>query len=70
MKTVDNDINFAEEKTNSSLDYSLLSIFKYFQSKFNFNDPTNNRIYPERIYKQPYNKRKNKIMRSEVKLIW
>ena len=41
---------------------------KYWQSKLNSNESTNNHIYPEGIYKQPYNKRKNekRAFRSKV----
>ena len=59
IKTVDKNVNFAWEKAYSFSENSLLSIFKYWQSKLNSHESTNNHIYPEGIYKQPYNKRKN-----------
>ena len=43
---------------------SLHSIFKYCQSKLNFNDSTNNDIYPERIYNQQYNNKKISIQKQ------
>ena len=60
MKATDKDINFAGVKADSHSKNSLLSIFKYCQSKLNSNESTNNHIYPKSIYKQPYNKRKIK----------
>ena len=60
MKTIDKNIHFTGENSNSYSENSLLSIFKYFQSKLNSNKSTNNHIYLERIYKLSYNKRKNK----------
>ena len=38
------------------------------KSKLNSNESTNNHIYPEGIYKEPYNKRKNekRTFRSKV----
>ena len=59
IKAVDKNVNFAEEKADSYSENSLLFIFKYWKSKLNSNESTNNHIYPEGIYKQPYNKRKN-----------
>ena len=68
IKAVDKNVNFAGEKADSYSENSLLSIFKYWQSKLNSNESTNNHIYPEGIYKQPYNKRKNekRAFRSKV----
>ena len=67
MKTIDKDINFAGEKAVSYSENSLLSIFKYCQSKLNSNESTNNHIYPEIIYKQSYNKIiKKRAFRSKV----
>ena len=68
MKAIDKNINFAGEKVNSYSENSLLSIFKYCQLELNSNETTNNHIYPEKIYKQPYNKKKNekKAFRSKV----
>ena len=60
MKDIDKNINFVGEKADSYSENSLFSIFKYWQSKLNSNESTNNHIYPEGIYKQQYNKRKNK----------
>ena len=59
IKAIDTNVNFAGEKADSHSEFFLLSIFKYWQSKINSNKSTNNHIYPEGIYKQPY-KRKNK----------
>ena len=68
IKFIDNNVNFAWEKADSYSENSLLSIFKYWQSKLNSNESTNNHIYPEGIYKQPYIKRKNekRAFRSKV----
>ena len=54
IKAIDNNVNFAGKKADSYSENSLLSIFKYWQSKLNSNESTNNHIYPEGIYKQPY----------------
>ena len=59
MKDIDKEINFVREKAFSYYENSLLSIFKYYQSKVSFNKSINNHINLERIYNQPYNKRKN-----------
>ena len=68
IKAVDKNVNFAGEKAYSYSENSLLLIFKYWQSKLNSNESTNNHIYPDGIYKQPYNKRKNekREFRSKV----
>ena len=68
IKSVDKNVNFAGEKAGSYSENSLLSIFKYWWSKLNSNESTNNHIYPEGIYKQPYNKIKNekRAFRSKV----
>ena len=50
IKAIDKDINFIGEKADSYSENSLLSIFKYWQSKLNSNESTNNRIYLRRIY--------------------
>ena len=42
-------------------------MLKYCRSKLNSNESTNNHIYPERIYKQPFNERKNEKEHSEAK---
>ena len=47
------------EKNWLLLRKSLVSIFKYSQSRLNSNESTYSHIYRERFYKQPYNKRKN-----------
>ena len=67
IKAIDKNVNFAWEKADSYSENSLLSIFKYWQSKLNSNESTNH-IYHEGIYKQPYNKRKNekRAFRSKV----
>ena len=65
MKNIEKDINFDGEKADSYSENSLLSIFKYWQSKLNYNESTNNHIYHEKIYKQPCNKRKKE--HSEAK---
>ena len=49
MRAIDKDINIAGEKADSYSENSLLSIFKYWQSKLNSNESTNNYIYPKRI---------------------
>ena len=68
IKAIDKNINFAGEKADSYSENSLLSIFKYWQSKLNSNESTNNHTYPEGIYKQQFNKRKNEKRASRSKV--
>ena len=69
IKAVDKNVNFTGEKADSYSENSLLYIVKYWQSKLNSDESTNNHIYPEEIYKQPYNnnkKNEKRAFRSKV----
>ena len=50
MKSVDKDINLVGENVDTYSENSLLSIFKYCQSKVSSNKSSNNHILNERIY--------------------